>query len=157
LPSAVRSLTAFQSGQCGQIVDHGTTVSHEGRVRTCVGCRKRAAAAELLRVVVAPGAIGTADPGLVAQDDSLSCDEPAAVSIVPDPRHRAPGRGAWLHYDPACVELAERRRAFARALRVPGMVDSSPVREYVAVQAGIHPVQPVQELTSNGHSMKRQQ
>jgi predicted RNA-binding protein YlxR (DUF448 family) len=31
-----------------------------------------------------------------------------------------PGRGAWLCRDsPACVELADRRRAFSRALRLP--------------------------------------
>ncbi|MGH8962168.1 MAG: DUF448 domain-containing protein [Jatrophihabitantaceae bacterium] len=54
------------------------------------------------------------------------------VPVVPDPRHRTPGRGAWLHHDLECVELAERRRAFARALRAPGPVDPTPVREYVA-------------------------
>jgi len=36
-----------------------------------------------------------------------------------------------LHRDPGCLELAERRRAFARALRVPGALDPTPVREYV--------------------------
>jgi len=50
---------------------------------------------------------------------------------VPDPRRRAPGRGAWLHRDRQCVALAERRRAFARALREPGALDPAPVREYV--------------------------
>jgi predicted RNA-binding protein YlxR (DUF448 family) len=31
-----------------------------------------------------------------------------------------PGRGAWLcRDDPGCVELADRRRAFSRALRHP--------------------------------------
>jgi len=39
---------------------------------------------------------------------------------------------------PECVELAERRRAFARALRVPGRADSTAVREYVVEVAG-HP------------------
>ncbi len=80
-------------------------------IRTCIGCRQRAEAAELLRVVAEPGT----DP----------------VRVVADPRRRASGRGAWLHRDAGCVELAERRRAFARALRVPGVVDSTPVREYV--------------------------
>jgi hypothetical protein len=36
-----------------------------------------------------------------------------------------------LHRDPGCVELAERRRAFARALKVSAALDLSPVREYV--------------------------
>jgi uncharacterized protein len=39
-----------------------------------------------------------------------------------------PGRGAHLHRDLACLELAERRRAFPRALRVPGPVDATAVR-----------------------------
>ena len=78
-------------------------------MRTCIGCRQRAAATELLRIAAAPGA-----------------------QIVPDPRRCIPGRGAWLHPDQRCVELAERRRAFARALRVPGPVDPTPVGEYVA-------------------------
>ena len=73
--------------------------------------------AELLRVVVAREATGPALPGL---------------SVVPDPRRRTPGRGAWLHLDLACVELAQRRRAFGRALRVPEPVDPSPIREYLA-------------------------
>jgi len=53
-------------------------------------------------------------------------------AVVPDPRHRLPGRGASLHPDPACLALAERRRAFPRALRRSGVPDLTPVREYVA-------------------------
>ena len=85
------------------------TVTPQRPIRTCIGCRQRAAATELLRVV--------------ADSDG---------TIVPDPRRRTPGRGAWLHPDQRCVELAERRRAFSRALRVPGPVDPTPVGEYVA-------------------------
>ena len=83
-------------------------------VRTCVGCRRRAPVAELLRVVVGPA--GTTAPLWVVQ---------------PDPRRRAAGRGAYVHPDPVCVASAERRRAFGRALRVPGGTDSSPVVSYV--------------------------
>jgi uncharacterized protein len=83
-------------------------------VRTCIGCRQRAVATELLRVVVAPDA--------------------TVPQVVADPRRRMPGRGAWLHPTGNCVELAVRRRAFARALRVPAP-DPAPVAEYVA-QAG---------------------
>ena len=103
---AVRTITASESEQTGP----------HGPIRTCIGCRERAAAAELLRVVVAR----ETDPAA------------KAVRVVPDPRHRAPGRGAHLHPDLACVELAQRRRAFARALRVSGTIDASPVHEYVA-------------------------
>lgn len=38
-------------------------------------------------------------------------------AVVPDPGGTAPGRGAHLHPTLECFELAERRRAFARALR----------------------------------------
>ncbi|HEV7192082.1 MAG TPA: YlxR family protein [Jatrophihabitantaceae bacterium] len=89
-------------------------VPPQSPIRTCIGCRRRAAAAELLRVVVAPDPSG------------------AQASVVPDPRHRASGRGAWLHPDPECVGLAERRRAFGRALHVSVPLDTTPVREYVA-------------------------
>jgi uncharacterized protein len=76
-------------------------------VRTCVGCRERAARADLLRVVVVEG------------------------RLVPDPARRLPGRGASVHPDPRCVDLAVRRRAFPRALRLPGPLDASEVTELV--------------------------
>jgi predicted RNA-binding protein YlxR (DUF448 family) len=72
-----------------------------------VGCRERAARADLLRVV----AVGD--------------------RLVPDLRRRLPGRGASVHPDPRCVELADKRRAFPRALRLPGPLDASLVREAV--------------------------
>jgi uncharacterized protein len=96
----------------------------DGPIRTCVGCRRRGPATELLRVVVAPGATGPA--GEPVPDPSGG--EPRAVPVVPDPRRRAAGRGAWVHPDPGCVDLAVRRRAFARALRVSGPVDPAAVR-----------------------------
>ena len=52
--------------------------------------------------------------------------------LTVDPAGRLPGRGACVHPDLACVDLAERRRAFPRALRVPGPLDVAPVREHVA-------------------------
>lgn len=112
--------------------------AHDGRtakaapIRTCIGCRKRASAAELLRVVVTPGASGQELVGPAGQ----AARGPEVLPVVPDPRRRAPGRGAWVHPDPECVELAERRRAFGRALRVPGPVDPAPVRDYVTKQHG---------------------
>jgi len=51
---------------------------------------------------------------------------------VPDPGRRLPGRGAHLHPVVACLDLAERRRAFPRALRVPPPLDLGAVRRQVA-------------------------
>ena len=77
-------------------------------MRTCVGCRKRAQASELLRVVA------------VVRDGE-------SIAVEPDPARIRLGRGAHLHPDPACLALAERRRAFGRALRVSGVVDTGPL------------------------------
>jgi predicted RNA-binding protein YlxR (DUF448 family) len=76
-------------------------------VRTCVGCRQRAAKSSLLRLVV------------------------AGDVIVPDPGARLPGRGAYLHPSQGCLELAQRRRALVRALRAPGPLGTGPVRKYL--------------------------
>ncbi len=69
-------------------------------VRTCVGCRARAPRSTLLRVV--------------AVDSTL----------VPDEKASMPGRGAWVHETNEFVEAAIRRRAFVRALRVSGPLDT---------------------------------
>jgi len=84
-----------------------------GPVRTCVGCRDAALATELLRVVVVDGV------------------------LVPDPERRLPGRGAWLHARPECLRAAERRRAFPRALRVPGPLGIDAVRDHLAMTLGV--------------------
>lgn len=86
-------------------------------VRTCVGCRQRAPASALLRVVAER--------------------EPAGYRLIPDPRRVRPGRGAHLHPDPACLALAERRRALARALRLDAGcgVELAAVREWVCHRA----------------------
>ncbi|HEY8453127.1 MAG: YlxR family protein [Micromonosporaceae bacterium] len=87
-------------------------------VRTCVGCRRRAPASELLRFVAVRD---TAEP------------DGGRVRLVPDPRRRAPGRGAHLHPDPGCLALARRRRAYGRALRVSGVVDDGAVAELIGL------------------------
>jgi hypothetical protein len=58
----------------------------------------------------------------------------AVFSVVPDPARRRPGRGAHIHPDPNCLALAERRRAFGRALRITGVLDTGPLSEYVVGQ-----------------------
>jgi predicted RNA-binding protein YlxR (DUF448 family) len=75
-----------------------------------VGCRERAAKADLLRVVAVESV------------------------LVPDPRGWLPGRGAYLHPESGCLALAERRRALQRALRLAGAPDVSALREHVAEQ-----------------------
>src|SRR6516164_8662290 len=76
--------------------------------RTCVGCRARATKSSLLRLVV------------------------AGDGIVPDPQARQPGRGAYLHPSLACLELAQRRRAFSRALRVSGPLSAASLASYLS-------------------------
>lgn len=64
-------------------------------VRTCIACRKEAGKHSLVRIV--RGATGAA---------------------VLDRNGRAPGRGAYLHPDAACLETARKRRALERSLGV---------------------------------------
>jgi hypothetical protein len=52
-------------------------------------------------------------------------------ALVVDPGRCLAGRGAWLHADLRCLELAERRRAFPRALRLAGPVDHDAVRAWL--------------------------
>lgn len=74
-------------------------------VRTCVGCRTRASRSSLLRVVA---------------DQS---------SLLFDVRKCLPGRGAWVHDEAQCLDNALRRRAFVRALRVSGHLDTQTIEK----------------------------
>jgi len=53
-------------------------------------------------------------------------------SALPDRRTRRPGRGASLHPDPVCLDLAQRRRAFPRALRHEGPLSITALQDVVA-------------------------
>ncbi|HTS95799.1 MAG TPA: YlxR family protein [Streptosporangiaceae bacterium] len=77
-------------------------------IRTCVGCGARAAKSDLLRLVA------------------------AGNEIVPDALARRPGRGAYLHPSQGCFKQAQRRRAFARALRQPGPLGTDRLAGYLA-------------------------
>ncbi|WKN49968.1 YlxR family protein [Nocardioides sp. Arc9.136] len=90
-------------------------IDPSGPVRTCIGCRRRTAKRELLRVTA-----GSGDDGRPA--------------VVPDPTATAPGRGAHLHPTQECYDLAVRRKAFGRALRISGTpgLPSTPVAEHIA-------------------------
>jgi predicted RNA-binding protein YlxR (DUF448 family) len=72
-----------------------------------VGCRERAAKSDLLRIVAVEG------------------------TCAPDPRGTLPGRGAYLHPASVCLDLALRRRAFPRAFKAQGPLDSETLRRYV--------------------------
>jgi predicted RNA-binding protein YlxR (DUF448 family) len=77
-------------------------------VRTCIGCGERAAKPDLVRVVA------------------------AGDELVPDVAMRLPGRGAYLHPSLACLERAQRRKAFPRALRLPVALPAGKVAEYLS-------------------------
>ncbi|MFC8042099.1 YlxR family protein [Nocardia sp. NPDC057353] len=79
-----------------------------------MGCRKRELAADLLRIVVLPEEAGD-----------------GSRPVVPDPRRRLPGRGAWLHPVSSCLSTAHKRRAFGRALRVSGHLDISALEHHL--------------------------
>ncbi len=63
-------------------------------IRTCVACRQEAGKKTLVRVVR---------------------DARGAAAV--DATGRAPGRGAYLHRDPECLEIARKRKALDRALK----------------------------------------
>ena len=79
-------------------------------LRSCVGCKVRAAKSSLLRIVV------------------------GGDGIVPDPQARQPGRGAYLHPSLECFELAQRRRTFTRAFRAPGSLSTATLASYLSTQ-----------------------
>jgi uncharacterized protein len=63
-------------------------------IRTCVACRQEAGKRTMVRVVR---------------------DARGAATV--DATGRAPGRGAYLHRDPECLEIARKRKALDRALK----------------------------------------
>jgi len=82
-----------------------------GPVRTCIGCRQRRAATDLIRLQV---------------DDGY-------LHVVDRP---VPGRSAYLCPSQACLERAVQRRAFARTLRQDVRLDDGlPVEFREAVKA----------------------
>jgi predicted RNA-binding protein YlxR (DUF448 family) len=70
--------------------------------RTCVGCRTKGPKATLLRVARLPDG-----------------------SVVVDPAGRAPGRGAYVHREAACVDAALERGALWRMLRTRADADAA--------------------------------
>jgi predicted RNA-binding protein YlxR (DUF448 family) len=80
-------------------------------VRTCVACRQEAGKRSLVRVV-----------------------RSAAGAAAVDVTGRAQGRGAYLHRDPSCIEIARKKKALDRALKAVvndafwAEIESSPLR-----------------------------
>jgi predicted RNA-binding protein YlxR (DUF448 family) len=60
-------------------------------------------------------------------------------AVTVDTAGNQPGRGAWLHPAPQCLQAAIGRRAFVRALRISGSPDVSGVEEYFDHQIGSPP------------------
>ena len=73
----------------------------------CVGCRVREPQPQLIRVVM------------------------AGENLTVDPTFTAPGRGAYVHPNSDCVNVALTRKAFARALRVPMSLDNSAIVNHI--------------------------
>jgi len=76
----------------------------------CIGCRARDEKAVLLRVV--------------AHDASVEIDI----------HHVMPGRGAYLHPRPGCLEQALKRRSLGRALRseIDGQQAAVKIRQFLS-------------------------
>jgi len=80
-------------------------------VRTCIGCRSREEKVRLIRIVLRDGGIAV------------------------DVRQREPGRGAYLHPRPECLEQALKRRSLGRALRseIDGQQAAVTIRQFLGV------------------------
>ncbi|MDN5761202.1 MAG: YlxR family protein [Microlunatus sp.] len=88
------SAQLLDGGDCAQTLIAADTLADVHQpVRTCIGCRTRAAKAGLLRIAWQDG-------------------------VVVDASQTAPGRGAYLHRRAECLQTAIKRRAVGRALRV---------------------------------------
>lgn len=81
-------------------------------LRTCIATRQQLPATGLLRLCARPHGDG--------------------IAIIPDPQACLPGRGAWILPSMQAFQLAERKRAFGRALRVSGQLDLNPLRDYLS-------------------------
>ena len=77
----------------------GVAAEERTPLRTCVVCRSTAAKRTLHRIVRSP-----------------------AGTVAYDPTGKAAGRGAYLCGQPACLDMAVRRRSLQRALKVTDAV-----------------------------------
>jgi predicted RNA-binding protein YlxR (DUF448 family) len=87
--------------------------SHAEPERTCIACRRRAPKRSLLRI--ARGKTG----------------------LRVDPSAIEPGRGAYLHREPQCVDVAFQKRRLVRALRA-SVTKEEDARLREAIEKEIH-------------------
>jgi uncharacterized protein len=82
-------------------------------MRTCIGCRIRDGKARLLRIV--------------AYDKAVAIDF----------HQTQPGRGAYLHPRPECLERALKRRSLGRALRseIDGQRAAAIIQQFLSTLA----------------------
>ena len=93
------------------MVSHECPTDKHLPLRTCIATKQVMGIDHLLRCVVHQSAEG--------------------IQVVPDPEKKLPGRGAWITPTVEAWEIAVKRRAFSRALRVSANVDADPVRDYI--------------------------
>ena len=94
------------------ITEERYMTTEKGPVRTCAGCRQRDDKDALLRFVVRD-------------------EEPR---LVPDIRHRLPGRGVYVHPTRECVRLALQKGGFSRSVRTHVSGDPDEVCALAAAQ-----------------------
>ncbi|WP_287861743.1 YlxR family protein [Corynebacterium sp.] len=115
-------------------------VSHESPTgkhlpeRTCIATKQVIGIDQLLRCVARHAGEGAE----------------GKVQVVPDPERKLSGRGAWITPTVEAWEIAVKRRAFSRALRVSATVDADPVRDYIVTL-------PVTVEVDDGRESGRQQ
>ncbi|OFU54330.1 RNA-binding protein [Corynebacterium sp. HMSC11H10] len=96
-----------------RVTNPNSTTHTPAPTRTCIATKQRRNCSELLRIVATTRSDGS-------------------VAVVADPRRRMQGRGAWITPTLKAWEIADKRRAFGRALKVSTQVDAIPVKQFIA-------------------------
>jgi uncharacterized protein len=100
--------------------------------RTCVACRRVEGKRQLVRVV-----------------------RTAEGSVEVDPTGKKNGRGAYLHADPSCWDLALKRKALQHALKTE--IGEANRAALVAYRDGLAPIEPdpTEEQTASAEQESR--
>ena len=95
-----------------------SVLAESGPVRTCVGCRRRAHPGLLIRIVAQSDPPGYRVGRLLAGRGAWLCA--AGLGTKPEkPSVEEPSDDSDVRIEPACLALAVKRKAFARAFRTP--------------------------------------